>query len=63
MEPPVVEDQVRRALARQGDRDARDLRLNVERLSWTPEQRLEANATFLRFHMAARPTGPFVTGA
>jgi hypothetical protein len=32
----------------------------VERLAWTPEQRLEANAAFLRFYWGARPTGPLL---
>jgi hypothetical protein len=51
---------VRRALARQADGADHDAGLIVERLAWTPEQRLEANAAFLRFYWAARPTGPLL---
>jgi hypothetical protein len=32
----------------------------VERLAWTPEQRLEANAAFLCCYWAARPMGPLL---
>jgi hypothetical protein len=40
--------------------DEHDRGLIVERLSWTPEQRLEANTAFLRFYLAARPEGPLI---
>jgi len=50
----------RRALARQADEDAHDRGLIVERLGWTPEERLEANAAFLRFYWAMRPEGPLI---
>lgn len=52
-------DAVRRALRRQGD-DDHDRSLIVERLAWTPEQRLDANAAFLRFYLAVRPAGPLI---
>jgi hypothetical protein len=48
---------LRRALARQTDGDDHDAGLIVERLAWTPEQRLEANAEFLRLYYAIRPAG------
>jgi hypothetical protein len=48
------------ALTKQtSDRD-HDAGLIVERLQWTPEARLEANAAFLRFYCAARPAGPLM---
>jgi len=54
------DDALRAALARQHDPDAHDRSLILERLAWTPEQRLQANAVFLRFYLAARPAGPRV---
>ena len=48
------------ALRSQADDDAHDRSLIVERLSWTPEQRLEANAAFLRFYATVRPQGPLI---
>lgn len=53
---------LREALRRQGDGGAHDRSLILERLAWTPEQRLEANAAFLRFYLAARPDGPLIRG-
>jgi hypothetical protein len=53
-------DALREALERQGDGDEHDRGLILERLGWTPEQRLEANAAFLRFYLAVRPDGPLV---
>lgn len=50
-------DAIERALAKQASGDDHDLGLIVERLAWTPEQRLEANAAFLRVYEALRPTG------
>jgi hypothetical protein len=50
-----------RALERQFSGDDHDLGLIVERLSWTPEQRLRANEAFLRFYEAVRPSGPVQT--
>jgi hypothetical protein len=49
-----------RALTRQADGDDHDAGLIVERLAWTPEQRLAANAAFLRFYAAVRPDGPLI---
>jgi hypothetical protein len=43
-------DGVVEALQRQQDGDAHDRGLIVERLAWTPEQRLDAHAAFLRCH-------------
>ncbi len=40
------------------DLDEHDLSLIVERLGWTPAQRLDANTAFVRFYRAARPSGP-----
>jgi hypothetical protein len=50
-----------RALERQLRGEDHDAGLIVERLSWTPEERLKANAAFLRFYFAARPEGPLLT--
>ena len=40
--------------------DDHDRGLIVERLTWTPEQRLDANTAFLRFYLTMRPGGPLV---
>ena len=49
-----------RALEQQANGEDHDRGLIVERLAWTPEQRLEANAAFLRFYHDVRPTGPMI---
>jgi hypothetical protein len=49
-----------RALDRQQEDGAHDLSLIVERLSWSPEQRLDANAAFVRFYLSVRPEGPLI---
>ncbi len=54
------QDAIREALEKQGDAEIHDRSLIVERLAWTPEQRLEANAAFLRFYLAVRPEGPLI---
>ena len=60
-EPQVPdESSLQRALAKQVSDDDHDAGLIVERLAWTPEQRLEANAAFLRFYQAVRPAGPLI---
>ncbi len=51
---------LRDALKRQDDPEAHDRSLIIERLAWTPEQRLEANAAFLRFYFSVRPEGPLI---
>jgi hypothetical protein len=51
---------LRSAVDRPADDDEHDRGLIVERLSWTPEQRLEANTAFLRFYLAARPEGSLI---
>lgn len=56
-EPP---DLLRDALERQFDGEDHERGLIVERLGWTPEQRLEANASFLRFYLSVRPEGPLI---
>jgi len=48
------------ALQRQADGEEHDRSLIVERLAWTPEERLEANAAFLRFYLSIRPEGPLI---
>ncbi len=58
--PQPVEDALRRELERQADDDVHDRGLIVERLSWTPEQRLEANASFVRLYLSVRPEGPLL---
>lgn len=60
-EPAAIDDAaLQRALSRQASGDDHDAGLIVERLAWSPEQRLEANAAFLRFYQAVRPTGPLL---
>jgi hypothetical protein len=54
------EDALVEALQRQADGDHHDRGLIVERLGWTPEQRLEANAAFLRLYASVRPQGPLI---
>lgn len=54
------EDALVEALHHQADTDHHDRGLIVERLGWTPEQRLEANAAFLRFYLSIRPQGPLI---
>ena len=53
-------DLLEKALERQKDVDSHDRGLIVERLAWTPEQRLEANAAFIRFYLEVRPEGPLI---
>jgi len=57
-DPTLEADALRRALERQGEDESHDRGLIVERLGWTPEQRLAANAAFLRFYLKLRPQGP-----
>ncbi len=59
-DPPPPHDNLFEVLKRQEDDDAHDRGLIVERLGWTPEQRLEANAAFLRFYFSVRPQGPVI---
>lgn len=40
--------------------EAHDRGLIVERLGWTPEQRLDANTAFVRFYLSVRPQGPLL---
>lgn len=54
------DEALRKALAHQADPEAHDRSLIVERLAWTPEERLEANARFLRLYLSVRPEGPLV---
>jgi hypothetical protein len=53
-------DPVAKALREQADGEAHERGLIVERLAWTPEQRLEANASFVRFYLSVRPEGPLI---
>lgn len=53
-------DRLAEALSRQGDGEAHDRGLIVERLGWTPEQRLDANTSFLRLYAELRPDGPLI---
>jgi hypothetical protein len=53
-------EELKRALARQAEPEAHDRSLIVERLAWSPEERLEANARFLRFYLSVRPDGPLI---
>ncbi|HSF18146.1 MAG TPA: hypothetical protein VLK65_21610 [Vicinamibacteria bacterium] len=55
-----MSDTVREALRTQADGEAHDRSLIVERLGWTPEERLDANAAFLRLYFSIRPEGPLI---
>jgi hypothetical protein len=55
-----VSPELKEALERQEDPEAHDRSLIVERLAWTPEQRLAANAAFLKFYLIIRPDGPLI---
>lgn len=58
---PVDEEAVRRAVLRQQQEpEDHDLSLIRERLLWTPEERLEANAAFVCWYLSIRPQGPLV---
>lgn len=59
-EPADHDRALRKALARQAEPEAHDRSLIVERLAWTPEERLEANARFVRLYLSIRPAGPLV---
>jgi hypothetical protein len=48
------------ALRDQADGESHDRGLIVERLGWTPEERLQANADFVRFYLSIRPEGPLI---
>ncbi len=50
----------RRPLRQQSNGEDHDRGLIVERLGWTPEERLEANAPFVRFYLSVRPEGPLI---
>jgi hypothetical protein len=56
----TADEALREALRQQVDGEAHDRSLIVERLDWTPAERLEANAAFLRFYLRARPSGPLL---
>lgn len=43
-----------------GTADEHDRSLIVERLAWTPEQRLDANTAFLHFYLTIRPSGALI---
>jgi len=42
--------------------DEHDRGLIVERLACSPEKRLDANASFVRFYLSVRPQGPLIAG-
>jgi hypothetical protein len=61
LEPEIVDAAAAAAVRRQvEDPEEHDRSLIAERLSWTPQQRLEANASFLRFSLRLRPEGPLI---
>jgi len=56
---PGDEAAVREAVRRQHeDPEDHDRSLIAIRLGWTPEERLEANAAFVRWYLTVRPDGP-----
>lgn len=59
--PEAIDAQaVSDALRRQADPDEHDRGLIEERLDWSPDQRLEANAALVRFYLSIRPEGPLL---
>jgi len=61
LEQRVDEEAVRKAVLRQQQGpEEHDLGLIHERLRWTPEERLEANAAFVRWYLSVRPQGPLI---
>lgn len=58
---PVDEEAVREAIRRQRQQpEDHDLSLIRERLRWTPDERLQANAAFVRWYLFIRPRGPVI---
>ena len=59
---PTVEEAeaIDKALKQQSEEGEHDRSLIVERLGWTPEQRLAAHTGFLRFFLSVRPDGPLI---
>lgn len=51
---------LREVLERQNKEGVHDRSLIVERLGWTPEQRLAANTSFVKFYLDVRPDGPLI---
>lgn len=61
LEQRVDEEAVRKAVLRQQQEpEEHDLGLIRERLTWTPDERLEANAAFVRWYLSIRPQGPLI---
>jgi hypothetical protein len=57
----VDEAAVREAVQRQHeDPQDHDRSLIAVRLRWKPEERLAANAAFVRWYLAVRPEGPLL---
>jgi hypothetical protein len=57
----ATDDRVRQVVRRQHeDPEEHDRSLIATRLSWNPEQRLEANAAFVRWYLTLRPHGPLI---
>lgn len=54
----LEDDLFTRVLQAQADGDTHDRSLIVERLAWTPEERLDVNASFVRFYLSVRSEGP-----
>lgn len=48
------------ALRLQADPDEHDRSMIRERLASSPEERLQANARFVRFYLSIRPQGPLL---
>ncbi len=58
---PIDDEAVREAVLRQQQNPVdHDISLIRERLRWTPEARLEANASFVRWYLGIRPQGPLI---
>lgn len=62
MDAEIIDDaMVREVVRRQHeDPEEHDRSLIATRLRWTPEERLEANAAFVRWYLTLRPRGPLI---
>jgi hypothetical protein len=58
---PIDEEAVRAAVRRQEQEpEDHDISLIRERLRWSLDERLEANAAFVRWYLSIRPQGPAI---
>ena len=58
----IIDDALVREVVRRQheDPEEHDRSLIATRLRWSPEERLEANAAFVRWYLTLRPHGPLI---